>query len=188
MTGLWTELLATLSERRIAPRAGAAAVREALALDVPDDPMPDDALFDHLRKLTFDWSAYCGHPRFMAYITGAGTVPGAAADLLASGINMNLGGWRLSPAGSEIERALIRWLASAFGLPPGSGGLLVSGGAMANFTALKAARDHQLGYEVRSRGVAASGPVAVYASDEVHVTTDRAVDMLGLGTDSLRRI
>ena len=150
--------------------------------------MPDDALFEHLRSLTFDWAAYCGHPRFMAYITGAGTVPGAAADLLAAGLNMNLGGWRLSPGASEIERCLIRWLASAFGLPAEAGGLLVSGGAMANFTALKAARDHQLGYEVRSRGVAASGPVAVYASEEVHVTTDRAVDMLGLGTDSLRRI
>jgi aromatic-L-amino-acid/L-tryptophan decarboxylase len=188
MTALWTELLATLAERRVAPGAGASEVRVALALDIPDEPMPDDELFEHLRALTFDWSAYCGHPRFMAYITGAGTVPGAAADLLASGINMNLGGWRLSPAGSEIERALVRWLASAFGLGPEAGGLLVSGGAMANFTALKAARDHQLGYEVRSRGVAASGPVAVYASDEVHVTTDRAVDMLGLGTDSLRRI
>jgi glutamate/tyrosine decarboxylase-like PLP-dependent enzyme len=188
VTSLWTELLATLPERRIAPGAGASAVRAALSLEVPDDPMPDDELFEHLRALTFDWAAYCGHPRFMAYITGAGTVPGAAADLLAAGINMNLGGWRLSPSGSEIERGLIRWLAGAFGLPPEAGGLIVSGGAMANFTALKAARDHQLGYEVRSRGVAASGPVAVYASEEVHVTTDRAVDMLGLGTDSLRRI
>jgi glutamate/tyrosine decarboxylase-like PLP-dependent enzyme len=188
MTALWTELLATLPERRIAPGASGSAARAALALDVPDDPMPDDALFEHLRALTFDWAAYCGHPRFMAYITGAGTVPGAAADLLAAGLNMNLGGWRLSPGASEIERCLIRWLSAAFGLPAEAGGLVVSGGAMANFTALKAARDHQLGYDVRRRGVAAFGPVAVYASDEVHVTTDRAVDMLGLGTDSLRRI
>ena len=57
----------------------------------------------------------------MAYITGAGTVPGAAADLLAAGLNMNLGGWRLSPGASEIERCLIRWLASAFGLPAEGG-------------------------------------------------------------------
>jgi aromatic-L-amino-acid/L-tryptophan decarboxylase len=188
MTALWTELLATLADRRIVPVGGAHDVWEALAVPVPDDPMPDDQLFEHLRTLTFDWSAYCGHPRFMAYITGAGTVPGAAADLLAAGINMNLGGWRLSPGASEIERMLIGWLAGRFGLGPAAGGLLVSGGAMANFTALKAARDRQLGYEVRRDGVASAGPVAVYASEEVHVTTDRALDMLGLGMASLRKI
>jgi aromatic-L-amino-acid/L-tryptophan decarboxylase len=188
MTALWTELLATLPERRIVPKGGAHDTWQALALRVPDEPMPDDELFEHLRALTFDWTAYCGHPRFMAYITGAGTVPGAAADLLAAGLNMNLGGWRLSPGASEIERLLIGWLATAFGLGPKAGGLLVSGGAMANFTALKAARDNRLGYEVRRSGVAAAGPVAVYASEEVHVTTDRAVDMLGLGMASLRKI
>ena len=121
MLDLWTELLATLPERRIAPGAVGSAARAALALPVPDEPLPDDALFDHLRALTFDWAAYCGHPRFMAYITGAGTVPGAAADLLASGINMNLGGWRLSPGASEIERCLIRWFTGAFGLPAEAG-------------------------------------------------------------------
>src|SRR5262245_60541406 len=188
MTALWTELLSTLPDRRVMPQGDSAAARAALAVPIPDEPMPDDALFEHLRALTFDWAAYCGHPRFMAYITGAGTVPGVAADLLASGLNMNLGGWRLSPGGTEIERALIRWFASAFGLPAVAGGLIVSGGAMANFTALKAARGHQLGLKVRGLGVASSGPVAVYASDEVHVTTDRGLDMLGLGTDSLRRI
>ena len=59
----------------------------------------------------------------MAYISGAGTVPGAAADLLAAGLNTNVGGWQLSPAATEIELDLMRWFASElFGLPPGSGG------------------------------------------------------------------
>ena len=92
-------------------------MREAVALPIPDTPMADDELLAHLRSVTFDWATYCGHPRFMAYITGAGTVPGAAADLLASGLNMNLGGWRLSPAATEIELALIRWFGERFGLP-----------------------------------------------------------------------
>ena len=69
MTALWTGLLATLPERRVVPGASGSAARVALALDVPEDPMPDDALFEHLGALTFDWAAYCGHPRFMAYIT-----------------------------------------------------------------------------------------------------------------------
>jgi glutamate/tyrosine decarboxylase-like PLP-dependent enzyme len=77
----------------------------------------------------------------MAYVSGAGTVPGAVADMVASAVNMNLGGWRLGPSATEVELALIRWFNRLFGFPPGAGGLLTSGGAMANFVALKIARD-----------------------------------------------
>jgi aromatic-L-amino-acid decarboxylase len=185
---LWVEFLERLPSLPVATGANEATVREAVALPIPDAPMADDELLAHLRSVTFDWATYCGHPRFMAYITGAGTVPGAAADLLASGLNMNLGGWRLSPAATEIELALIRWFGERFGLPASSGGLLVSGGAMATFTALKAMRDQRMGLEIRERGVAGRGPVAIYASSEVHVTTDRAADMLGLGTAAVRKV
>jgi glutamate/tyrosine decarboxylase-like PLP-dependent enzyme len=122
----------------------------------------------------------------MAYVSGAGTVPGAAADLLAAGVNMNMGGWMLSPAATEIELKLTRTFASWFGLPPGAGGIVVSGGAMANFIALKAARDHRAGWDVRRSGVAAGPPLALYLSEETHVVSSRAADMLGLGTDAVR--
>src|SRR5262245_25669882 len=138
--------------------------------------------------MAFDWSMYPGHSRFMAYISGAGTIPGAAADLLASGLNMNLGGWRLSPSGTEIELMLMRWFAEQFGLPKTAGGLLTSGGAMANFVALKTARDHRAGWDIRAEGVSAGPALALYASEEVHVTTDREADMLGLGAHAVRKI
>jgi glutamate/tyrosine decarboxylase-like PLP-dependent enzyme len=150
--------------------------------------MADDELFAYLRELVFDWGTFPGHPRFMGYITGAGTVPGVAADLLAAGLNMNVGGWRLSPWATEIELQLTKWLAQQFGLPETAGGLVVSGGAMANFVALKAARDHQAGWDVRKEGVLGGPPLTLYASDEVHVVTDRAADMLGLGTGAVRKI
>ena len=85
--------------------------------------------------MLIDWGVQCGHPRFMAYITGSGTVPGAVAEMLAAGVNMNVGGWQLSPTASEIEHDLMRWFGCRFGLPDTSGGLLVSGGAMANLIA-----------------------------------------------------
>jgi aromatic-L-amino-acid/L-tryptophan decarboxylase len=186
---LWQEFLERLPDLPVAGPWRQPEIEAALDRDVPDEPMPEDELFDYLREMTFEWSMYPGHPRFMAYITGSGTVPGAAADLLASGLNMNLGGWRLGPSGTEIELALIRWFAREFGLPPASGGLMVSGGAMANFVALKAARDHQApGGDMRYQGLAAGPPLALYASQEVHVTTDRAADMLGLGMNAVRKI
>jgi glutamate/tyrosine decarboxylase-like PLP-dependent enzyme len=102
---------------------------------------------------------------------------------------MNVGGFQLSPSATEIELHLMKWFARAFGLPPDtSGGLLVSGGAMATFVALKAARDAKAGIQVRAEGVAGAGPLGLYASSEVHVVTHRAADMLGLGTNAVRTI
>jgi len=104
---LWEELLRELRTLPIARGRAAQDVRDAVAIPVPEEPMPDDLLFDHLREMVFEWSVYPGHPRFAAYITGAGTVPGAAADLLAAAVNMNLDGWMLSPSASEVEQHLM---------------------------------------------------------------------------------
>jgi aromatic-L-amino-acid decarboxylase len=185
---LWAELLEGLRDMPVSRYQGVDAVREAVAMPVPEDPMPLDDLFGYLREVVLERSMYPGHPGFMAYITGAGTVPGAAADLLAAGLNQNLGGWRLSPAASEIEQHLTRWLAGGFGLPEGSGGLIVSGGAMANFVGLKVARDRKAGWDVRTEGVRGGAPMVIYGSDEVHSVNQRAADMLGLGRESVRYV
>ena len=185
---LWTELLERLRELPIRRRETREQVREAVLRNVPDEPLPTDELVEYLREIVFDHSMYPGHPGFMAYISGAGTIPGAAADLLAAALNQNVGGWRLSPAATEIEQHLTRWLASEMGLPQGSGGLLTSGGAMANFIGLKVARDRALGPGVREDGVRSAPPMRIYTSEDAHDTNDRAADMLGLGQASVRHI
>lgn len=185
---LWEELLRELPRLPVARRASVEQVRAAVVRPIPEEPLAKDELLAHLRAVVLEQSVYPGHPGFMAYISGAGTVPGAAADLLAAAINQNMGGWRLSPAATEIEQALVRWFAGQFGLPESAGGLLVSGGAMANFSALKVARDARCGWDVGGKGVAAGPPLAFYGSTEVHHVIDRAADMLGLGQDAVRRI
>lgn len=188
IVGIWTELLESLRTGPVVPphltREG---VREAVALDVPEEPMPIDELVGHLRRAVLDHSLKTGHPAHLSYITGAGTVPGAAADLLAAALNANVGGWLLAPAATEIELALTRWLAFQFGLPDTAGGMVVAGGAIANFVSLKAARDSLSGLETRRTGIAGQ-KLAFYCSEEAHVTIDRAADMLGLGTDAVRHI
>ena len=163
---LYQELLERLPDLPVSRRWTASEVSEGVSIDIPDAPMPDDELFDYLHRVVFDWSSYLGHPAFLRRTSrGAGTVPGAAADLLASGINMNNGGWQLSGSATEIELPLGRWFATElFGLPEGSGGTLTSGGAMANFIALKAARDDRAGWDVRRArggGRAAARPVSI---------------------------
>jgi len=185
---LWTELLERLRELPVRRRETRQQVREAVLRPVPEEPLPMEELVDYLRGVIFRHSMYPGHPGFMAYISGAGTVPGAAADLLAAALNQNVGGWRLSPAATEIEQHLTRWLASEMGLPEGSGGVLTSGGAMANFIGLKVARDRAIGPRARENGVRGAPPMRIYTSEDAHDTNDRAADMLGIGETSIRHI
>jgi len=88
---IYEELLTRLRDLPVSGTWGVQEVRDAVVIPVPDDPMPEDELLDYLSRITFEYSGYLGHPRFYAYISGAGTVPGAAADLLASGLNGNAG-------------------------------------------------------------------------------------------------
>jgi aromatic-L-amino-acid decarboxylase len=186
---IYEELLTKLRDLPVSGTWGVQEVRDAVAIPVPDDPMPDEELLQYLRTITFDYSGFLGHPRFYAYITGAGTVPGAAAELLAAGLNANPGGWRLAPAATEIELAFARWFAQdVFGLPASSGGALTSGGAMANFIGLKVARDAKAGWDIRKDGVAAGPPLGLYVSTETHVVSIRGADMLGLGAGNVRKI
>jgi aromatic-L-amino-acid decarboxylase len=185
---LWTELLERLPDLPVTREHTPADVAPAVALPVPEEPMAVEDLVAHLRELTFERSLHMGHPAFFAYICGAGTVPGAATELLAAGLNPCLGGYRLGPGAAEIELQLMGWLAERFGLPHGAGGMIMTGGAMANFVGLKCARDERLGIEVREHGVRDHPPIGIYASEEAHVVIRRAADMLGLGAGAVRAV
>lgn len=180
----WLERLPSLPVDR--PRT-IDEVRGVVARPFPEEPLDDDELIGYLRDIVFETAMYPGHPAFMAYVVGAGTPHGAVADLVAAAINQNLGGWRLGPGATELELHLTTWFARAFELPEGAGGLVTSGGSMANFVALKVARDRTLGLDVRERGLGGARLTA-YTSGEVHFATTRAADMLGLGSGSVRRI
>lgn len=185
---LWEEFLHRLPELPVSRSWSADAVRDAMAIPVPGAPMPLEQLRRYLHDLVFEYAMYPGHSGFMAYIMGPGTMPGAAADLLAAGINQNLGGWRLGPGAMEIELHLMRWFADRFGLPEGAGGIFTSGGAMASYVALKVARDAMAEWDVRDRGLRAGPQLTIYGSSEVHGVNHRAADMLGLGRDAVRTI
>jgi glutamate/tyrosine decarboxylase-like PLP-dependent enzyme len=185
---LWTEYLSRLRDLPITHPAPVEQVRAAVAREVPDEPMPVDELLAYLRTLVLENATLTGHPGFVAYVSGSGTIPGAAADLIAAAMNQNVGGWRLSPGATEIELHLMRWFAGRLGLPSTAGGFITTGGAMAALFGLTVARDMRAGWDVRKLGVAAGPPLTVYASSEVHTVNARACDMLGLGADALRLI
>src|SRR6185503_18314752 len=89
--------------------------------------------------LLFNHSTFNGHPRFLGYITSSPAPIGMLGDFLAAAVNQNVGGWKLSPMATEIEAQTVRWIAELIGFPADCGGLLVSGGNMANLVCLMAA-------------------------------------------------
>lgn len=185
---IWAELLDRMRELPAGQRRTAEEVRASVLRDVPAEGISRPELIEYLRSLVFDNATFTGHPGFVAYISGSGTVPGVAADLVAAAMNQNVGGWRLSPAGTEIEQHLTRWFGARLGLPDTAAGMITSGGAMAAFIGLKAARDAMAGWDIRRAGVAAGPPLTLYASAEVHDVNTRAADMLGLGADAVRLV
>jgi len=185
-------LLASIPTRPVTPGEGPAAVRAALGLGGPLPERGTDAetLLEDTARLLFDHSLFNGHPRFFGYITSSPAPIGMLGDLLASALNPNVGAWTLSPAATEIECETLRWLADLVGYPRDTGGVLVSGGNMANLVCFFAARAAMAPWNVREQGVAPAGSerLRVYVSAEAHTWVQKATDLSGLGTDALRWI
>jgi len=168
------------------------AVREALNLTgpLPESGMDPGLLLEQTAQLLFDHSLFNAHPRFFGYITAPPAPIGILGEFLAAAVNPNVGAWTLSPAATEIESQTVRWIASLIGYPVDCGGLLVSGGNMANLVCFLAARAAKAGWDVREHGSSADsgGKLRVYASVETHTWIQKAADLGGLGTSSIRWI
>jgi glutamate/tyrosine decarboxylase-like PLP-dependent enzyme len=155
---------------------------------LPEAGQDPGVLLQRAAGLLFEHSLFNGHPRFYGYITSSAAPIGMLADLLASAVNANVGAWKLSPMATEIEAQVVRWIAQFIGYPSDCGGLLLSGGNMANLTCFLAARAAKAGWDVREQGVSTGPPLCVYASAETHTWIQKAADVAGLGTRAIRWI
>ena len=127
------------------------------------------------------------HPGFMGWVHGGGTPVGMLAEMLAGGLNANLGGRDQAPI--EVERQILHWVRELFSFPQSASGLFVTGSSLANLIAVLVARRSVLGADVRRHGVAYGGKrLVAYASAGVHGCVAQALDIAGLGTDALRPI
>jgi len=125
------------------------------------------------------------HPRFFGWVHGAGTPAQILPAMVEAAMNANCGG--RDHVGLVVERQVVAWMARLFGFPLGAGGLVVSGTSMATLIALKAARDAAMAGASRPEGIGGAKLVG-YTSSQAHSCVARAFDMLGLGTQALRRV
>lgn len=156
---------------------------------LPEQGTDVGKIFSETSDLLFNHSLLNGHPKFQGYITSSAAPIGALADLLAAAVNPNVGANILSPVATEIEKQTISWLADFIGLPKSYGGLLVSGGNMANFTAFLAARTAKSYNNFKEDGLSsASSKMLIYCSSATHTWVEKAAVLFGHGKKSIRWI
>jgi glutamate/tyrosine decarboxylase-like PLP-dependent enzyme len=171
---------ATLRDQPAGRRTGREELERLLREPPPEGGCDPEEV---LRRVEIDVLGNMGrvhHPRFFAFVPGPGNWIGVLGDLLAAGTNVFAGTWFEASGPAVVELVTVDWLRTWCGLPTGAGGLFVSGGSMANLTALAVARRIALEDRV-------SGAVA-YCSDQTHSAVDRAFAVLGFEPVQVRRL
>jgi len=189
---LLADYYASLPERRISPRASPAEIARRFDEPLPRRGSSPRKVLDRWATAVLPYTTHLGSPRFFGYVHGSGLPLGALADALASGQNPNVADWRISPAETEIERRVVRWIAEMIGYPSGAGGILTSGGMAANHEALQVALRSRAPYDLTADGLQSAerrGRFRLYMSDhEGHVTIRRSAELLNLGRASVRAV
>jgi aromatic-L-amino-acid/L-tryptophan decarboxylase len=183
---LLAEYLEHIEERRVFPDVEPRTLAELFAEPLPQDPRPADQVVSDLEAKLLPYCTNVGHPGYMGLITPSPNPIGIIADFICSALNQNIGAYTIGPAAVAMERRVVRWLTDLAGYGEEAGGNLTSGGMMANFIGLKLARDWATQDKAQQDGIQQRW--AVYASEERHVSVDKAVDAVGLGRSALRAL
>ncbi len=162
-------------------------VKRRLAEPVPTQPTALPDVYAQFQELILPYATGNVHPGFFGWVHGSGTPTGMLAEMLAAGMNANVGG--RDHGAVYVERQVIEWCRSLFGFPEGTSGVLVTGTSMANLIGLLVARTAKLGASVRTDGIGERGQrLVAYCSSAAHGCIAKAMEMTGLGTKALRCI
>jgi len=179
VTQFMIDYLGDLRDRPVYRHTSSREIRSGLDLKLPIKGTDFDSLLRVFRDTIVPFSRQNAHPRMFGYVQSPGTPIAAFADLLASTLNANLTIWRSAPAPVELERLTIDWVRQILGFSPKAGGLFVSGGSMANLSALAAERqtkEHSL------------GRLRMYASIATHFSITKAAALVGIGRENVQHV
>jgi len=170
----------TLPEKPVTRKADRASLEGRLRETLPEQGTDPLAVLDQVERDVFENIMHLDHPRFFAFVPSPSNFVGVMAEALAAGFNVFAGTWLEASGPAQIELVTVDWLRSACGLPVSAGGLFVSGGSMANITALAVARHRVLDDQIPG--------AVVYCSDQTHSSIERGLWVLGFGRHQLRKV
>lgn len=158
-----------------------ALIERLRSIGIPKEGRPLREVFQEMLDSVYTNQAYLQHPRCFAFIPCPVSPLSWMGDIMTSAYDLHAGSWMLSSGASCIEQEVIQWMCGLAGYPQTAGGLFVSGGSMANLTALAAARDAKLTDEERTRAVA-------YVSEQTHSSVAKGLHIIGFRRDQVRKI
>lgn len=162
-------------------------VKAELRRPLPTEPASAEDVYEEFFSYILPHPMGNIHPRFWGWVVGTGTPLGMLAEMLAAGMNPNMGGGHHVP--NYVEAQVIDWCKAMLGYPADASGLLVSGGSMANLVGLTVARNTRAEFDLRQAGLGgAPRRMTLYASTETHSSVQKAVELLGLGSQALRQV
>lgn len=174
------EHLATLSAQRVGAKGDPRRLLAARREPIPERGAEFEEVLAELERDILPNTMHVNHPRFFAYVPGPSNFVSAMADALASGYNVFAGTWISGSGAAAVELTTIDWLREACGLPESAGGLFVSGGTLANLTALAVARHATLADSTEN--------AVVYLSDQAHSSLEKALRLIGIPRENTRRL
>ncbi len=183
---LLAEYLDHIEDERVFPDVEPRTLNELFAEPLPQNPSSAQGVLNELESKLLPFCTHVGHPGYMGLITPSPNPMGIIADFICSALNQNVGAYSIGPSAVAMERRVVRWLTDLCGYGVKASGNLTSGGMMANFIGLKVGRDAVTRDVAQQDGVRERW--AVYASEERHVSVDKAVDCVGLGRNALRTL
>ena len=180
----------TIQERAVTSAEQPGQIHKILGNgSLPETGSSVSETIDKACDLLFPHSLFNGHPKFFGYITGSPLQAGVFAEMIATAINPNLGANILSPMATAIERQTIAWMCEFIGVSPAWGGILVSGGNMANFTAFLAARTAKTSNSLKEKGLMhMQNELTMYCSRTTHTWIEKAAVLFGHGANAIRWI
>ncbi len=163
------------------------ATKDFLQADLPENGSSPQHVYQEFLEHVFPYYKGNIHPRFFSWVQGNGTLLGAFADLLASAMNPNVTIGEHSAM--YVENEVLNWCKEIMGYPKAASGILLSGGSMANITGLIVARNSFSDFNVRQNGLQKiAAPMVFYCSSETHACMQKAAEIMGLGTNGVRKV
>ena len=190
LTDWIADYLAHSSKYPVLAQIAPGTITSALPAEAPAHGEAFENILADFEKILLPGITHWNHPGFFAYFAITGSAPGVLAEFLSAALNVQAMLWRTSPAATELEEVTLRWLRKLLGLPSTFDGVIYDTASISTLHALAAARERAVPM-IKSLGLAGRATLPrlrVYCSDQTHSSIDKAVILLGLGQQSLRKI
>ena len=161
------------------------AVKNHFKKELPQSPMQLDAVYDEFKENILPYYIGNIHPRYWSWVMGTGSVQAMLAEMLAAGLNSNVGIGDQAPM--YVDQQVVQWCKQIMNFPKESSGALVSSASIANLNALIVARN-SVDNTIRRLGINEQKKMIIYASTEAHSCIQKAAEIIGIGTDGVRKV